>query len=342
MIRPQNAEEATPEQIAALELPVSQLQQQQAVERATDRLEAKQDDADRGGRRAHRGRRGPRRPAGRTWATGSRRPPRSSRTRPWRRPPTSGPTCGRRWDDARDDAWRTLAGRETRPERPNPDRRPPRPTAPAGVPADRRKSRTPANSQALAAGSRCLWSLSPAQRRGRAGRGPGRPAGRPDSTPPRSRPTRALTSGRSRMGFTNEQETLDATSREALGDEQKALGDEQTGLAEEQKDIADVRAKPIQVRDIAEVQQELAPSAVTQIDGIRAVTITATPDSDNLGALTQTVQQRAGRARAAGRRRRRARRGQRRSGRGVPRAGPGHAAGHRAGVLDHGRAPSAA
>ena len=43
MIRPQNAEDATPAQIAALELPVSQLQQQQATERATDKLEAKQD-----------------------------------------------------------------------------------------------------------------------------------------------------------------------------------------------------------------------------------------------------------------------------------------------------------
>ena len=39
------------------------------------------------------------------------------------------------------------------------------------------------------------------------------------------------------------------------------------------------------------MNQELAPSAVTQIDGTRAVTITATPESDNLGALTQTVQQ---------------------------------------------------
>ena len=43
MIRPQNADDATPAQIAALELPVSQLQQQQATERATDRLEAKGD-----------------------------------------------------------------------------------------------------------------------------------------------------------------------------------------------------------------------------------------------------------------------------------------------------------
>ena len=43
MVRPQNAGEPTPEQIAALELPVSQLQQQQAVDRATDRLEKKSD-----------------------------------------------------------------------------------------------------------------------------------------------------------------------------------------------------------------------------------------------------------------------------------------------------------
>ena len=50
--------------------------------------------------------------------------------------------------------------------------------------------------------------------------------------------------------------------------------------------------KPIRSRDIAKVRQELAPSTVTQIDGIRAVTLTATPDTDNLGALTQTVQPR--------------------------------------------------
>ena len=51
-----------------------------------------------------------------------------------------------------------------------------------------------------------------------------------------------------------------------------------------------MRAKPIRVRDIAEVRQELAPSAVTQIDGVRAVTLSATPDADDLGALTTTVQ----------------------------------------------------
>ena len=89
--------------------------------------------------------------------------------------------------------------------------------------------------------------------------------------------------------FTNEQEAL-SDEQEALSDEQKELADRQSDLAEEQKDIADIRAGPITVADIAEVRQELAPSTVTQIDGIRAVTVTATPDTDNLGALTQTVQ----------------------------------------------------
>ena len=42
-LRPQDADESSPKQIAALELPVSQLQQQQAVDRATDRLEKKSD-----------------------------------------------------------------------------------------------------------------------------------------------------------------------------------------------------------------------------------------------------------------------------------------------------------
>ena len=44
MVRPQEADEASPDQVAALELPVSQLQQQQAVDRATKELEDKQDE----------------------------------------------------------------------------------------------------------------------------------------------------------------------------------------------------------------------------------------------------------------------------------------------------------
>ena len=90
--------------------------------------------------------------------------------------------------------------------------------------------------------------------------------------------------------FSDEQQTL-TDEQKALADEQTALGDEQTDLADEQADIADIRAGPIEISDVADVHQELAPSTVTQIDGTRAVTLTATPDSDNLGALTKTVQQ---------------------------------------------------
>ena len=64
MVRPQDADEATPEQIAALVLPVSQLQQQQAVDRATDRLEAKQDALTEEGDKLVRGGRRPGRAAG--------------------------------------------------------------------------------------------------------------------------------------------------------------------------------------------------------------------------------------------------------------------------------------
>ena len=42
-VRPQDARSASPKQIGALELPVSQLQQQQAVDKATDKLERKGD-----------------------------------------------------------------------------------------------------------------------------------------------------------------------------------------------------------------------------------------------------------------------------------------------------------
>ena len=67
---------------------------------------------------------------------------------------------------------------------------------------------------------------------------------------------------------------------------------EQEELADEQKAIADVRAKPIRVKDVAEVKTALAPTTVTQIDGTPSVTITATPEGGDLGALTATIQQR--------------------------------------------------
>jgi multidrug efflux pump subunit AcrB len=66
---------------------------------------------------------------------------------------------------------------------------------------------------------------------------------------------------------------------------------EQEKLAEEQRKVADVRAAPIRVRDIAAVSEVLAPTTVTQIDGTPTVTVTATPTTNDLGALTAVIEQ---------------------------------------------------
>ncbi len=67
---------------------------------------------------------------------------------------------------------------------------------------------------------------------------------------------------------------------------------QQQDLADEQSKLTDVRAKPIRVKDVAKVKQVPAPTTVTQIDGTPSVTVTATPVGGDLGALTQTIRQR--------------------------------------------------
>jgi multidrug efflux pump subunit AcrB len=71
--------------------------------------------------------------------------------------------------------------------------------------------------------------------------------------------------------------------------EQRAKQEE---LQDEQEALADVRAKPVKVKDVAKVEQVLAPTTVTQIEGTPSVTITATPEAEDLGALTATIQSR--------------------------------------------------
>jgi multidrug efflux pump subunit AcrB len=63
-------------------------------------------------------------------------------------------------------------------------------------------------------------------------------------------------------------------------------------LQDEQEALSDVRAKPVRVKDVAKVVEVLAPTTVTQIDGTPSVTITATPDTSDLGALSATLQNR--------------------------------------------------
>jgi multidrug efflux pump subunit AcrB len=64
----------------------------------------------------------------------------------------------------------------------------------------------------------------------------------------------------------------------------------QQKLQDEQEALPDVRAKPVKVKDVAKVQEVLAPTTVTQIEGTPSVTISATPEASDLGALSTTIQ----------------------------------------------------
>ncbi|HEX7209597.1 MAG TPA: efflux RND transporter permease subunit, partial [Propionibacteriaceae bacterium] len=66
----------------------------------------------------------------------------------------------------------------------------------------------------------------------------------------------------------------------------------QKKLQDEQDALSDVRAKAVKVKNVAKVQEVLAPTTVTQIEGTPSVTINATPDVNDLGALTTTIQSR--------------------------------------------------
>jgi multidrug efflux pump subunit AcrB len=74
-----------------------------------------------------------------------------------------------------------------------------------------------------------------------------------------------------------------------LTDDQKALADDQKDLGDDQKDLADLKARPIEVRDVATVKTENAPSTVRREDGKQAVTITGTPGGTDLGAVNTAL-----------------------------------------------------
>jgi HAE1 family hydrophobic/amphiphilic exporter-1 len=66
----------------------------------------------------------------------------------------------------------------------------------------------------------------------------------------------------------------------------------QEKLQDEQEALDDVRANPVKVSDVAKVSEVMAPTTVTQIEGTPSVTITATPEPGDLGALSATIQTR--------------------------------------------------
>ncbi len=63
-----------------------------------------------------------------------------------------------------------------------------------------------------------------------------------------------------------------------------------SALADQQKALADVRATPIQVRDIATVQRSASVSTIARSDGVRAITLSATPTGDDPTAVLHNVQ----------------------------------------------------
>jgi multidrug efflux pump subunit AcrB len=80
-------------------------------------------------------------------------------------------------------------------------------------------------------------------------------------------------------------DTADEQAEEAAEQREK-----QEKLQDEQEALADIRAKPVKVKNVAKVQAVLAPTTVTQIEGTPSVTIIATPEAADLGALTATIQ----------------------------------------------------
>jgi multidrug efflux pump subunit AcrB len=314
LVRPQSTGNDSPARIAALHLPVSQLQQQQAVDRATDRLEDKQDDLE--GRQdalgddqdsisdrqeAVQDRQadlGDRQQAAAEQQADDGEEAQAEQLAELR---DSRREAREQLSDARSQLERLRDNAPPPPAPPAPAPPAPAPPAPTtpGQPTAPSAPPTPASppvtraevayqqyqervAQATAAVSQSEAALEQLDEQIEAA------VEQRNTAAERSSESDELTAEQERIA--DDQSELGDEQSE-LADDQSALGDEQRDLADEQSKIADVRAKPIRVRDVARVRAVLAPSTVTQIDGNRAVTVTATPDTDDLGAVTAAVQQ---------------------------------------------------
>ncbi|WGW11009.1 efflux RND transporter permease subunit [Saxibacter everestensis] len=79
-----------------------------------------------------------------------------------------------------------------------------------------------------------------------------------------------------------------AAAEEAQQD-QRRQQEESEQLADEQKDAAKAEADPKRVKDVATVEETKAPATITRIDGVRSVTVTATPNGDDLSAVNAAI-----------------------------------------------------
>jgi HAE1 family hydrophobic/amphiphilic exporter-1 len=227
-VRGQAADEPTPSDIRNLELPVSQLQQQKAQEKASDKLADKQKAlADEQQRQAEQ-------------ATADQKAElRKQRTK-------------------LEDSRRQLAKFKANPPRPNPSAPP-----------------VPVTTDVLA---QQQWAQQVAQQNAAV-----------------AQTEKGIDQIRSSIDQLDESiqqvnkqlDTADEQAEQAAEQRKK-----QQKLQDEQEALSDVRAKPVKVSDVAKVQEVLAPTTVTQIEGTPSVTVTATPEARDLGALTTTIQSR--------------------------------------------------
>jgi multidrug efflux pump subunit AcrB len=293
MVRPQDSKQATPAQIGQLELPVSQLQQQQAIDRATNRVNDRRDalkaKADKLTKRGDDLTARQRNLSDRQQAVAEQQQAKAVQA------------AADQWAELRRSRAKAAAalasaqrGLRRLTSNPPPAPRPvPVPTPVPGQPP------VPVTQQQLAAQ---LAAQAAAQRFGayqqqvaqlQAAVAQAKVQVKQLDAQLSAATDQAAESSAQRAQqdqFTAEQKAL-GNEQTDLGDAQKDLTKQQSDLADEQADIADIRARPIRVSDLAKVKQQLAPSAVTQIDGTRAVTLTATPQGKDLGTITASVRQ---------------------------------------------------
>jgi len=245
-VRGQAADEPTPSDIRNLELPVSQLQQQKAQEKASDKLADKQKAlADEQQRQAEQ-------------ATADQKAElRKQRTK---LEDNRSDTLNELSKTRRqlEDSRRQLAKFKANPPRPNPSAPP-----------------VPVTTDVLA---QQQWAQQVAQQNAAV-----------------AQTEKGIDQIRSSIDQLDESiqqvnkqlDTADEQAEQAAEQRKK-----QQKLQDEQEALSDVLAKPVKVSDVAKVQEVLAPTTVTQIEGTPSVTVTATPEARDLGALTTTIQSR--------------------------------------------------
>ncbi len=245
---------ATPKQIAALKLPISQLQQQKAAERAQDKLKDKQDDlSDRSDELSDR-----------QEAVAEEQKRKAEEK------------AQEQEDDlleARSDAREGLSDARSALAK---AKRAPTPAVPV-MPVN------PIPTQVLAFQQQML--VYQQQLQGRAAGIAQAEAGVKQAESGVDQLDDQVEALREQKQESEEQQA----TQDELTDEQKAIGDDQKKLADEQEDLADVKAKAITVGDVASVKTEDAPTTVRRTDLKQAVTITATPNGSDLGTVTAAL-----------------------------------------------------